>query len=143
MYMNHLLEPAFEAFFVSLMEPLKYWDGLLWLSFPALAQWLILRTTQNRFRPLRLALPALVCVAGYVLLATLLLFLGIGGLILFFLSLLFQESFVSQFFEIIVAFFTSEIVLSAFTRLGLLLAGWELGWIAYTHTRPEGGEQNV
>lgn len=126
-----------------LLEPLGRWDGLLWLSFPALLQWFILRATRDRCRALRLALLAAAGVMGQILLSALLLFLLGGALILALVSLLIQESLMGLLLELSQFLFTSEIMLGAFARLGLLLAGCGLGWMAYTDTKPQGGECRV
>lgn len=126
-----------------LLEPLGRWDGLLWLSFPALLQWFILRATRDRFQTLRLALVAAAGVMGQILLSVLLVFLLGGTLILALISLLIQESLMSLLLELFRFLFTSEIMLGAFARLGLLLVGCGVGWIAYTDTKPRGGECRV
>lgn len=126
-----------------LLRPRAVWDGLLWLSLPALLQWFILRATRDRFRALRLALPAVAGVMGCALLSALLLFLAAAAAILFLISLLLQESFMGMFLELFQDIFVNGLAPTALFRLALLLAGWRLGWMAYTHTRPEGGEEYV
>lgn len=126
-----------------LLRPRAAWDGLLWLSLPALLQWFILRTTRDRFRALRAALPAVAGVMGCALLSAILLFLAAAAAVLLLISLLLQENFICELLDFLRFLFLNEPVMTALSRLALLLAGWRLGWMAYTYTKPEGEEENV
>ena len=117
-----------------LMEPLSIWEGALWLLVPALAQWLILRRTQENMREMRTLLLVPVCWVLYSVVGAILVLAFLGFLALGLFSLLFEAEFFSTAvlgtLELAGMILASETVLSAFARLGLCVAGWGLGWAA-------------
>lgn len=128
----------------NLTAPLSPLEGARWLLVPASVQWIILQET--RFRSLRLALLAPVCLMLYAFARALLVITACAFLVLALAALLFQMDFLTVIASALefagMILFTQE-AFSALGRIALFAVGWGLGWVVYTYTKPVGGQEDA